>query len=84
MSNDSEPIAISNCPVCDGKHTYGLKVKRSNVIKLMISDDMQESPRRVHFTRIFTCPNELKDFQATFILYDTSSSRIESVNVINE
>ncbi len=84
MSNDSKPITISNCPVCDGKHTYSLKVERSTVLKLMTLQDMQERPRRVHFTRIFTCPKELKDFQATFILYDTSSSRIKSVDVINE
>lgn len=84
MSNDSEPITISNCPVCDGKHTYSLKVERSIVFKMMTLRDMQERSRRVHFTRIFTCPKELKDFQATFILSDTSSSRIESVDVINE
>ena len=84
MSNDSETTTISNCPVCGGKHTYSLKVERSIVFKMITLRDMQERPRRVHFTRLFTCKKEPKDFQGTFILSDTSSSRIKSVDVINE
>lgn len=82
MSYDSESITI-NCPFCDEKHTYSLEIERSTVFKMMTFDDMQESPQRVRFTRLFTCPKELKDFQVTFILFETSSSPIKSVEIIN-
>lgn len=82
MVGNSENITIPNCPICGGSHTYSLKVERSLIMKLLISKDMHEKSRAVRITRLFACPVKHKDFQGTFVLRDTSSSRIKSVEVI--
>jgi len=82
MFGNSENITIPNCPICGGSHTYSLKVERSLIMKFRISKDMHEKSRAVRKTRLFTCPIKHKDFQGIFVLHDTSSSRIKSIEVI--
>jgi len=51
-------------------------------MKLMTMADLSERPRRVSFTRLFTCPKKNEEFQAEITLTDTSSSRIRRVDVL--
>ncbi len=82
MSDRFEILEISNCPLCNNSHKYNLKVERSFIIKMITMNDMNEQPRRVSKTRLFTCPVKNAEYQANIILYDTSSDRINSVEVI--
>ncbi len=77
----TEHLDIRNCPKCKQGHRYKLNVERSIVMKALLMSDMGEQPRRVGFTRLFTCPIKNEEFQASFILTDTSSSRIKNVEV---
>lgn len=78
----TEHLDIPNCPKCKDGHRYKLNVERSIVIKMLTMSDMSEQPRPVRITRLFTCPIKNEEFQASFILTDTSSSRIKSVDVV--
>lgn len=75
-------LKIENCPICNEPHNYGLAVRRSHVIKMLTANDMQERPTPKKFTRYFICPSNQERFQATVTLFDSSSHKIESVNVI--
>jgi hypothetical protein len=77
----TEHLNIPNCPKCKDGHRYKLNVERAIVMKMLTMSDMSEQPRRVRITRLFTCPTKNEEFQASFFLTDTSSSRIESVEV---
>lgn len=77
----TEYLNIPKCPKCKDAHRYKLNVDRSIVIKMLTMADMSERPRQVKITRFFTCPIKEEDFEATFILTDTSSSRINNVQV---
>ena len=77
----TEHLDIPSCPKCKDRHRYRLNVERSVVIKMIRMSDMHEQPRQVRFTRLFTCPIKNEEFEASFILTDTSSSRIRSVDV---
>jgi hypothetical protein len=77
-----ECIEIVDCPKCHRKHRYKLAVERSVVLKMLTMSDMNEPPRHVRFTRLFTCPVKKEDFQATMILTDSSSDRIKDVKVL--
>ena len=76
-----EKIEIPNCPICGGKHTYKLKVERTYVIERLTVNDLRERSQPIKLTRIFVCPMKNEKFQASFILYQTSSSEIDSVIV---
>ena len=78
---NTEYLYIPNCPKCTGRHRYKLRVDRSVVIKLLTMSDLSESPRQVRFTRFFTCPIKNEEFEARFVLTDTSSNRIKDVTV---
>jgi hypothetical protein len=78
----TEYFDIPNCPKCHAGHRYKLQVDRSIVIKMLTMSDMSERPRRVRITRLFTCPKKNEEYEATFILTDTSSSRIKNVTVV--
>lgn len=77
-----ETIRIDSCPICKGIHIYRLDVDRAVFLKMMTPGDMYERSRNVRVTRIFICPKENEQFQATFYLQDTSSDRIKSVSII--
>lgn len=77
-----EYLQVNDCPKCEGVHKYSLKVERSVIMKMMTSSDLSEKPRKVKLIRLFTCPTSQEDYQATFILTDTSSDRIEGVTVL--
>jgi hypothetical protein len=77
-----EYLNIKSCPKCTNEHKYKLKVDRAVVLKYISPSDLYEQPRTVRMTRLFTCPITNADFQATFTLTDTSSDRIEAVNVV--
>ena len=78
----TEYLEIPKCPKCSDGHRYKLNVERSIVMKMLTADDMNESPRSVKITRLFTCPIKNEEFQVKFVLYDTSSDRIKDVTVI--
>lgn len=77
----SEVLEISKCPKCGNKHRYNIEVKRSFVMRMMTAADIHEQKRQVRVTRLFTCPTNNEDFEAKFILTDTSFDRIENVSV---
>jgi len=80
----AEYVSIGKCPKCGGEHRYRLQVKRAIIIKMLTMSDMNERPRPVRLTRLFTCPKTADDYQATFTLTDTSFDRIEDVSVLGE
>jgi len=77
-----ETIEIEGCTHCGGTHTYTLEVERAVIIKMMTVSDMSERCRSVKVTRLFVCPVKKEQYQATFYLEDTSSSRIKDVSVV--
>ena len=81
--SEKNTIAIKECPLCSNSHSYSLLVQRSSVFKMMVADMTlePEKPRRVRFKRIFTCPVKNNMFQATIIMYETSDSKIKSLEV---
>ncbi len=78
----TEHLDIPNCPKCPDVHRYKLDVERALVIKMLTMSDMSERPRQVKVTRLFTCPTTNEEFEARFILTDTSSDRIKDVKVV--
>jgi len=79
-----EKLKIKECPMCSkGNHTYKLSVERTFVMKRMTISSMEEKAKRQPrtFTRIFVCPRTNKKFQASFTLFETPDSKIESVKV---
>jgi hypothetical protein len=79
MAESAEIITIEKCPRCESSHRYRLAVQRSWVLKRLTAADMRERARPVKVTRLFTCPVTNDDYQASLVLYDTSSSRIEHI-----
>jgi len=80
MSDDSKTIQIAKCPLCGASHTYRLKVERSFYWGFMTG--IEEKTQSIRFTRLFTCPVKLMDFQGTIVLKQSSLEQIESVKVI--
>lgn len=78
---NDEHVEISNCPKCKLSHRYKLKIERAMVTKMITMSNIAETERQVRITRIFTCPKENEQFEATFTLTDTSSNRIKKVEV---
>jgi hypothetical protein len=78
----TEFIEIVKCPKCQGKHRYKLEVERAMIVKMMTMYDMNEEPSRIRVTRLLMCPMKKEDYQATFSLVETSSSKIEKINVL--
>ena len=78
----TEHLDIPNCPKCSDGHRYKLEVDIALVIKMLTMSDMIERPRQVRITRLFTCPTTNEEFEARFILTDTSSNRIKDVKVV--
>lgn len=77
-----EYVEIPNCPKCQLSHRYKLKIKRAMVVKMTTMSSIAEPERQVRITRIFTCPKKNEEFEATFTLTDTSSSRIKKIEVV--
>jgi hypothetical protein len=81
-----EKIVISNCPVCNGTHSYDLEVERAYVIGYITMDKIlenkAESPEYKQLTRIFFCPSNSQQFQAEISLPETANNRIEKVTII--
>ena len=77
----TEHLDIPKCPKCALRHRYRLAVERTIIVKLITMGDKSERPRRVRITRLFTCPTRNEEFEATFVLTDTSSDRIRSISV---
>ena len=76
-----ENLEITNCPLCGGKHIYKLKVERTYFNKMLTVGDLRERPQPVRVTRMFICPVKDKSFQASIVLYQTSSEETEQVTV---
>lgn len=82
MSDEYTAIDIAKCPKCGNRHRYRLQVERSTVLKSLTASELNERPRSLQVTRIFTCPVRDEEFQGTLTLKDTSSDRIKSVTVL--
>lgn len=74
-----ETITIAECPHCKQTHKYSLQVERTMVIKLMVAEDLNNRPKPIIFSRIFTCPNKNEQFQAQITLFQSSTKHINSV-----
>jgi hypothetical protein len=77
-----EYLEIPSCPKCGLKHRYKLEVERATIIQYGVPSQMNEQPRSVRFTRLFTCPEKNDNFQVKFILQERSYDRIVSATVI--
>jgi hypothetical protein len=75
----SEHLDVKGCPKCGGSHRFRLAVERSVILKFMTRMDTMDRSRRVRFTRLFTCPTKNEEFEATFVLTETSSDVISGV-----
>jgi hypothetical protein len=76
-----EELEIPKCPICGGRHMYRLKVERTYFSQLKSIISLRERSQPVRITRIFMCPVKNEKFQASFVLYQTSSAQIKSVTV---
>ena len=77
----SDDILTLACPVCNKIHKYELEVHRSFSSSFMPFQSSKEESLPKYFTRLFTCPNTGKDFQARFCITEKSSASIKSVAV---
>jgi len=77
---EEEEVEIHNCPICGGRHVYKLEVERDYVL-YFFTPPQAIQPEPIRVTRIFVCPVKNEKFQASFILYQTSSAKIKSVRV---
>jgi len=78
---------IARCPICAGCHRYTLAIERTVVLRMLTVTSLQPhpqqiTPRKLRFTRLFTCPAKNEKFQATLVLTDTSDSPIKDVTVV--
>ncbi|WP_434049112.1 hypothetical protein [Marinobacter salarius] len=82
IDDKSQGIEI-NCPICKEKHQYSLKVSKSHVIHNMFNG-MDTSTKYIRVRRVFICPKEKKEFQATLKLPQHFGEMIEDVKVNND
>jgi hypothetical protein len=82
MSDDLETIPIAKCPICGASHTYSLKVERSFYWAFLRTSITIKRQQSIRFTRFFTCPVKLMDFQWRFVLKQSPLSQIKSVEVV--
>lgn len=78
MNVQDATITIPQCPLCETRHTYKLKITRTLVMQI---DGEDEPGRDVPLTRVFTCPVKNQDFEATFVIHETPTSHVTSVEV---
>lgn len=79
MQQENEIITINSCPICKKMHKYKLYVKRATALSM--SPEITRSSSR-KFTRLFTCPETRKDFQADVILESSEKEMIVSLEII--
>lgn len=77
--DDTEKFEIS-CPICKSNHIYSIKISKAHVF-FQMSRDMNTSPNTIKVNRIFTCPNNNKEFQATLKLMENFGEKIDGVEV---
>jgi len=80
MAIDKPEIIKLSCPVCKGQHDYAVKISKSTVFYQMTAD-MDTSTQFVKVRRVFTCPNEDKEFQATLKIPQHFGETINGVDV---
>jgi hypothetical protein len=78
MAKQLETITIPKCPICGKSHTYVLQVRRSPSLAM---SELNEVSREVTITRLFVCPIEDREFQASFVLHEKQDSSITSVEI---
>ena len=76
--DSSEQVVINPCPNCDTEegHVYIVPVEREMVMGLMTTF---ETERKRNIGVVFRCPVKSTLFKVTLRLWETSTSRIESV-----
>lgn len=80
MSEEKPEIIKLNCPVCKSQHDYSVKITKSYVFYHM-TPDMDTSTQFVKVRRVFTCPKEDKEFQATLKIPQHFGELIDGVEV---
>ena len=80
MSEDTPEKIKLKCPICEETHEYALKISKSYVL-CQITSDMETSTKIVKVRRIFTCPTEDKEFQATLKIPQHFGEIINDVKV---
>lgn len=83
MTDDESQGIEINCPICKGKHQYSLKVSKTHVMHNMFSG-MDKKKKYIRVRRIFICPKEKKEFQATLKLTQHFGETIKDVKVSND
>jgi hypothetical protein len=82
MNDEVGGIEIAPCPRCGEGHRYALNVVRSTVSQFM-SDGNGDTPKEKSFVRLFVCPTNNENFQATVSLTVPAGSRIKDVEVVS-
>jgi hypothetical protein len=67
------------CPHCRGQHIYSLEVSRSYYVGHLTH--ATPASDTIRFTRLFHCPIEDRDFQATFSMSQHFGTIINDVTV---
>ncbi len=79
-----EKIALDKCPICGESHIFNLKVERVTILRNLTMDDLNRTPTKKTFIRIFNCPKENKKFQGTITLYGDDIKNVEIIEDKNE
>ena len=79
VANSDDTILIDECPHCRRRHKYALDVERSTI--MFPGRGAGGQMAEFHFTRLFTCPDTGKDFQAEIILSEPRGSKIDALRV---
>jgi hypothetical protein len=72
-------ITIEQCPICGFRHKYGIAVRQVPVLLSRQQGAPQNQERK--FTRVFTCPKNSAEFQASFFLTEPAGKKIKTVAV---
>lgn len=78
-ANSDDTVRIEACPHCGRHHTYALDVERSTF--MFPGPGVNDQKVEFRFTRLFTCPDTSKDFQAEVILSEPRGTKIDALRV---
>lgn len=82
MVTSKESLTINVCPLCHKSHRYEITVKRHPVFFQMTPDSVNMlKPRKIPFTRRFTCPTKGEFFKAKFLMLVDPGFPIDELDV---
>jgi hypothetical protein len=80
VSDDTEEIEITKCPLCGSKHVYSVEIQKSMIFYHMTAN-MDTSSKKRTCRRSFTCPEKDETFSGTLTFYEGFGEKIEGVRV---